>query len=219
MKKTFKEFLSPPGVYTEGPMSIVLHQGILYKLDVLFAYAKDLPVTVLDVTDLKWQVNQTEDEARMKKADLNVPILVHPQNGKYIILDGNTRLMKAIKTGAKTLPAKIIFEDILAYARMGSGPDVAWASNVQDQNAYIDGGAKTIKPIKEAAQKLELGKYKVPTNATPEWLRGTLTKQKQTMKLLKGYLRNAKTEETKVQRQQDIDNLQKYMDEIQKRLK
>lgn len=153
MKKTFKEYLKPAdGQYSEGPMSIVLHQGILYKLDVLFAYAKDLPVTMLDVADLKWQANAVEDEARVKKADLACPILVHPQNGKYIVLDGNTRLHKAIKTGVKQLPAKIIFEDVLSFARMGSDSTVTFASNVTDQNAYITGGAKTIKPVTEAAE-------------------------------------------------------------------
>lgn len=139
MKKTFKEYLKPAdGAYTEGPMSLVMHQGILYKLDVLFQYSKDLPVTMLPVADLRWQVeNVKADDARMKKADTKVAILVHPQNGKYIVLDGTHRLLKAIKAGEKSIPAKIVFEDVLAIARMGSGSDVAFASNVTDQNDYL----------------------------------------------------------------------------------
>lgn len=161
MKKTFKEYLKPAdGAYTEGPMSLVMHQGILYKLDVLFAYTKDLPTTILNVQDLKWQVESIQgDEARMKKADVAVPIIVHPQNGKYIVLDGTHRLLKAIKSGAKTIPAKIVFEDVLAFARMGSGPNVPWASNVQDQNAYLNGGATTIKTVSEAADKKAFDEY------------------------------------------------------------
>jgi hypothetical protein len=140
MKKTFKEFLKPSG-YSEGPMSLVTHLGVVYKLDRIFELSIDLPVTQLSLDSLKWLTDVSiTDPAREKNADIKVPIIVTPHNGNYVIIDGLHRAVKALKAGEKTIPARVIFHDILAMARFGSGPSVGFASNVNDLNGYLKEG-------------------------------------------------------------------------------
>jgi hypothetical protein len=161
MTQTFKEYLRPKNGYTEGPMSLVTHNGILYKLDYMFELSADLPVTMISLDDLRWQVeNLQADEARTKKADIKVPIIVTPQNGQYIILDGTHRVLKALKAGEKSVPARVIFSDILGMTRLGSGSDVAWASNVDDINPYL-GEAKGATPWAQlnAAAESQFGEF------------------------------------------------------------
>lgn len=136
MKKTFKEFLAPSG-YSEGPMSLVTHNGILYKLDRIFELSVDLPVTMLPLEDLKWMLNVPGlvDDERMKKADSKVPIIVTPQNGQYVIIDGMHRVMKAMKAGEKAIGARVIFHDILAMAKLGANHPCI--GNQGDLNPYF----------------------------------------------------------------------------------
>ena len=132
MKKTFKEYLAPTG-YTEGPMQMVAYMGSMYVLDRIFELSINLPVTNISLEPLKWMLDSVEpkEEGKKKKAiDVNVPIIVTPHNGQYIILDGLQRAMKALRSGAATIPARIVFHDILAIAKFGT-------NNQGDLNGYL----------------------------------------------------------------------------------
>lgn len=155
MKQTFKEYLKPAGQeYSEGPMSLVTHNGILYKLDIIFHMSKDLPVTMVPLSELLWMLNSIEpgsdDEKRVKKVDKKVPIIVTPQNGQYVIIDGYHRALKAQKDGDKDIPARIIFHDVLAMSKLGS--NVAYIGNQGDLNPYLE-SAEAADP---AARMMEL---------------------------------------------------------------
>lgn len=166
MKQTFKEYLRPKNGYSEGPMSLVTHNGILYKLDYMFELSADLPVTLIPLDDLRWQVqNLQADEARVNKTDIKVPIIVTPQNGQYIILDGTHRVLKALKAGEKSVPARVVFADILGMTRLGSGSDVVWASNVDDLNPYLGESAGSLeKDVKAALTRDDVKKLDFYSN-------------------------------------------------------
>ena len=153
MKKSFKEFLTKPG-YTEGPRSLICHNGIYYKLDRIFELSLDLPVTKMPLSNLQWLIDaNTADPERLKNANINVPIIVTPQGGQYVIIDGYHRVVKALQAGEKFIQARIIFDDILAMSRQGSGPSVGFASNVDDQKPYCESIASTGKKIQYVSYK------------------------------------------------------------------
>ena len=139
MKKTFKEFLKPAGLSEEGNLCLVSHHGALYKLDRIFELTIDLPVTKLKLDTIKFVVSGEPDQKKVEAANKNQPIIVTPVAGSsgYYIIDGYNRVLKAIKDGDHEIQARIAFHDVLAMSRFGSGPSVAFASNVGDQNPYV----------------------------------------------------------------------------------
>lgn len=154
MKKSFKEFLTKPG-YSEGARSLICHNGIYYKLDRIFELSLDLPVTKMPLSNLQWLIDaNTADPERLKNANINVPIIVTPQGGQYVIIDGYHRVVKALQDGEKFIQARIIFDDILAMSRQGSGPSVAFASNVDDQNPYFESVDDINNKLKKAGLKI-----------------------------------------------------------------
>lgn len=122
MKKTFKEFITTAKCAV-SPMSLINHNGILYKLDRIFELSIDLPVTNMPLDGLRWMRDaypgSPDDIDKENKADLSVPIIVTPQNGEYIIIDGMHRVAKALKNGETTIKTRIIFHDILVQSKLG----------------------------------------------------------------------------------------------------
>lgn len=52
-------------------------------------------------------------QERVMNADMRYPILVLKKNGKWLIVDGVHRLVKAYIDGQKTISAKILTEDLI----------------------------------------------------------------------------------------------------------
>ena len=97
-------------------------EGKLYDLNPLFQLAHNLPAIDFDLTALKWGLRtdlDAEDEYRIQKADLNIPILItyDPQWG-YILIDGEHRTQRAIREGKQSLPAKFLTAEQLETARI-----------------------------------------------------------------------------------------------------
>ena len=76
----------------------------------------DLPLWEKDGTD-DWNLTprevinkipeSTTHQQRVVKSDLQFPILLTQKNGKYLVIDGVHRLVKAFEAGHKTIKAKI----------------------------------------------------------------------------------------------------------------
>lgn len=111
--------------YSEGPDSVVVHNGYIYNLDIIFRETEKTPVTVLDIDKLSWivesKLNGKDPDfiERMNKADTDVPIIVIRWKDKWVIIDGYHRLCKAIFKGHRTIKVKIIKEFTLKKALKG----------------------------------------------------------------------------------------------------
>ncbi|RKZ47389.1 MAG: hypothetical protein DRQ58_06780 [Gammaproteobacteria bacterium] len=79
--------------------------------DLLNGPLKDVSVKKLKVKDLAHMVIDSahDDSSRIDKADLQYPIIIVVDNGKYkYVLDGNHRLAKAVKHDLPTIDGKIL---------------------------------------------------------------------------------------------------------------
>ena len=64
---------------------------------------------MMPVSELEWVLKyDTPDPVRLEKADLSAPLLVTRWQDKWVAVDGLHRLTKAVKTGVRELPCKII---------------------------------------------------------------------------------------------------------------
>ncbi len=104
----------------------------------------DLPVVDFDVEKLVWNLDMpfwekdgtddwnltprdvmnkiegsSEHQERVKKADLQYPIFVIKKKGRWLIIDGVHRLVKALQSGHKTIKAKIVTPELI---RRGQAP-------------------------------------------------------------------------------------------------
>lgn len=107
--------------YTEGADSTVTHDGHLYQLDKIFKMTHRSEVIEVDIDKLAWIVEKhlSKDPDFMRRihaADPDVPIILTPWDGKWMVIDGFHRLAKAIFLGMKKIKAKVIREKDLKKA-------------------------------------------------------------------------------------------------------
>lgn len=94
--------------YTEEG-STFTHDGVTYDLNYFLKKASSLPVKQLEIKELEWLLSDAEeDQARVEKADISVPLLVTRWEGKWVTIDGWHRFLKAHAEGVKKLPIKEI---------------------------------------------------------------------------------------------------------------
>ena len=96
-----------------------------YDIKILINLSKELPVFNFDLTSISledknfihWKLENVRDfivhYIRVKNVDLNSPILVRSDG---VIIDGYHRVIKAILSGEKNLPAKLIPKELLDEA-------------------------------------------------------------------------------------------------------
>lgn len=75
----------------------------------------DWNLTPHDVID-KINGSSTHQE-RVQQADLQYPILLTEKNGKWLIIDGVHRTVKAFQAGQKIIKAKIFTPDLIAQCQ------------------------------------------------------------------------------------------------------
>lgn len=101
-------------LYQEEPTSTVSHDGTEYDLNALFKIVDKDPVAYFNVADLKWILS----EDRTTDADLEAPVLVTIWDHKYVVLDGEHRLRKAVKEKVQQLPGRFVSPDQLKKAKI-----------------------------------------------------------------------------------------------------
>ena len=101
-------------IYQEEPTSTVTHDGGKYSLNKLFKMVDADPVAYFNVSDLDWVLK----ESRVSDADLNAPMLITVWNHKYVVLDGEHRLRKAIKEKVLQVPGRFVSPDQLEKAKI-----------------------------------------------------------------------------------------------------
>lgn len=102
-------------LYQEEKDSTVTHAGIEYSVNKLLADSEDSEVSDIEVSKLEWIIDgdkpvdsQGNTLTRMKDADITKPILITKWKGKWVVLDGIHRLLKAKDEKIATLPCKKI---------------------------------------------------------------------------------------------------------------
>lgn len=112
-------------LYQEEQNSTVTHDGDDYSVNKLLQHTETLPITDIDVDQLKWNLESDkdsqgremfqngDDKRRIADADLTAPVLVVRWNKKLVVLDGVHRLSKAVKTKKATILARMVTDDIL----------------------------------------------------------------------------------------------------------
>lgn len=87
--------------------SYIQHEGKRYPLNPLFQKTHNQKTIQIPVSDLKWQLDHgTPDRERVKKANINTPLLILRWKNRWVVIDGFHRLAKAVSENALTLPAK-----------------------------------------------------------------------------------------------------------------
>ena len=95
--------------YQEEDTSTFSQNGKVYNLNKLFKLTKNKPTQMFPVSSLKWILAYTTvDIDRVKRADLEAPILVAKCNGSYVVVDGAHRLTKAVSECVTCLPSKYV---------------------------------------------------------------------------------------------------------------
>lgn len=112
--------------YQEEEDSSFTHDGKRYNLNCVLRRVQEYPIERIPVQNLRWILAYTPSEflqqpgaaARLARADLTAPILVavsKEEGGRFAVIDGLHRLMKAVKDRVKTLPARrVTASDLLA---------------------------------------------------------------------------------------------------------
>lgn len=101
------------GGYRE-PGSTFTHDGVEYDLNGVLLESDSIPVHQYSVDKLKWILEgATGNVNRVRSADISTPILVHKLRGKLVAVDGFHRVSKAVENGVKSLPGRLITDDIL----------------------------------------------------------------------------------------------------------
>lgn len=99
--------------YSE-PNSTFTHEGKRYSLTDLLNDTDTLPIKQFNVDNLKWILEyDTPDPVRVASANLTAPILITMSNNRPVVIDGLHRLAKAVAQGQKTIPGKLVAEDML----------------------------------------------------------------------------------------------------------
>lgn len=93
--------------YEDGSGTVTL-QDVIRDLDQRNVRVIDLPLQQIRPLIIK-QDYTGQAKQRTSSADLNYPIIVIKNNGKYeFILDGNHRAFKAVSSGASSIKARVI---------------------------------------------------------------------------------------------------------------
>jgi hypothetical protein len=109
---SFKQYLKAFEAYQEEEGGSFTHDGKEYDLNKLFELTQDFPLAYFFVGDLKWILDE-DDQERTLDADLNAPILVTQWQDKWVVLDGVHRLAKAISIQQSHLPGRFVTMDQL----------------------------------------------------------------------------------------------------------
>lgn len=122
---------TPPQVLTDVGYEIYCDIHKLWELDVPvvdfpianLAWNFDLPLWDKDNTD-DWNLTPREviehvpgsatHRQRVTLADLQFPILLTEKQGRWLVIDGVHRLVKAHEAGHATIKAKIFTEEVIA---------------------------------------------------------------------------------------------------------
>lgn len=94
-------------LYQEPKGGSFTHDKIKYNINIILKLVDKDPISYFKIADLKWILSE-DDAVRIKKADLNAPLLMTIWNHKWVILDGVHRLQKAINEKVDLLPGKIV---------------------------------------------------------------------------------------------------------------
>jgi len=98
--------------------SIFTHHGKPYSLNKVFELVEGRTPTQVSMDDLKWNVMEDLDTARVTKADPSIPIIAVKESGKYYVLDGNHRLKKLYDAGTKKVSVVLILGPELASCKL-----------------------------------------------------------------------------------------------------
>lgn len=105
---------------TEVRTNTFTHDDIEYDLDIVRKEAKNLPVNLVKVEDIKWlldECNWTTEDAK-RYAYLGRPVFVVKWQDKLCVVDGYHRLHRAVRKDLKHLPAIFITDHIMDKARL-----------------------------------------------------------------------------------------------------
>lgn len=116
--------------YTEEEGSTFESNGNFYDMNTILDLSRDIEdIEEFDVSTLEWVLDydkaRLDDlktaEERVDSADTSVPILIYldqtqPENEEWVVVDGIHRLAKAIINNDKTIPAKILTDEIMDRA-------------------------------------------------------------------------------------------------------
>lgn len=106
-------------LYQEEKGSNFTHDGKDYDLNkILRLVDKQEPIKV-KVKDLEWEIEEelsASDDERVEDADLKAPILITKWKDQIVTVDGYHRLIKAVRSDVKELPAKEVSKDQLKQA-------------------------------------------------------------------------------------------------------
>lgn len=129
-------------VYQEEDGGTFEANGVLYDLNYIFREVAKEPVHEIEVSKLDWVLEYCHsDPERVKKADLDAPILVTKFEGKELVVDGEHRLQKAFKEKKKTMK----------YRRVS--PEIMKKAIVKSSNESITSGGN-MKSVRELWQGL-----------------------------------------------------------------
>lgn len=106
-------------LYQEEKGSSFTHDGKKYDLNKIFKLMDHQKVGKVDVKDLEWEVEDKldpSDDDRVNHVSIEVPILYTKWKDKIVTVDGYHRVIRALKDGKKTLPAKYVTPEMLAQA-------------------------------------------------------------------------------------------------------
>jgi hypothetical protein len=110
----------PTEIYQEEEGGVFESEGVHYDLNTIFRLTHGFPVHHYQIKSLLWIMNKTsltaDDENRIQKADLKIPILVTSYRYRLLIVDGYHRLIKAQRTLQKTIPGIYVPSVIMKQA-------------------------------------------------------------------------------------------------------
>lgn len=99
--------------------STFIHNDIEYDLNKLFELTSETKSEKTDIKLLDWVLQYTDvDNKRVKKADINIPIIITNSNNKLVVLDGVHRLQKSIQDKQDFILTKFIDEKELEKCKI-----------------------------------------------------------------------------------------------------
>ena len=99
--------------------SYFTHNGEKYNLNKLIRLSDKNPIFRVNVNKLKWILKYSNIyRKRVRKANMNIPILVSKIGKKYYILDGAHRLKKALNNDIKYIKVKFVSKEILDICKI-----------------------------------------------------------------------------------------------------
>lgn len=99
--------------------SFFTSNGIKYDLNIIFKAVHAAPSGKIEINKLKWIFRYAEplNLDRVEASDITIPILVTPERGRLIVVDGIHRLYKACLAGdVLVLPCKTVPRAVMKSA-------------------------------------------------------------------------------------------------------